>query len=142
MESLAGASCARRVRALEEEAVRDRVEGVATLRVDVEFSDTLRRSLGVGWSFASAAPTELACARIFLVPLGGDPRRIYLDIVDRRSAMSVRLPEGLADGEYAIEVDAYGSASWGDGRLDARGRSASFTIGPPTPSESALSGRG
>ena len=106
--------------------------GEATLRVAVEFTDTARRSLDITWS---AARKKFEYARIFLVPLGRDPQRIYLDLVDRRSSASVRLPTESADGEYAIEVDAYGSASWGDGRLEARGRSASFTIGPLTPDD-------
>ncbi|WP_063041434.1 hypothetical protein [Nocardia pseudovaccinii] len=111
---------------------RSGLEGEATLRVAVEFTDTARRSLGITWSAAnaSAARKKFEYARIFLVVLGGDPQRMYLDLVDRRPSASVRLPVDLADGEYAIEVDAYGSASWGDGRLDARGRSVSFTIGP------------
>ncbi|MEV6338450.1 hypothetical protein AB0M12_27450 [Nocardia vinacea] len=108
------------------------LEGEATLRVAVEFTDTARRSLGITWSAAnaSAARKKFEYARIFLVAFGGDPQRMYLDLVDRRPSATVQLPDDLADGEYAIEVDAYGSASWGDGRLDARGRSVSFTIGP------------
>ncbi|WP_433759451.1 hypothetical protein [Nocardia sp. CA-135398] len=106
------------------------LRGEAILRVAIEFTDTARRLLDITWSAAnaSAARKKFEYARIFLVPLGGDPQRIYLDLVDRRPSASVQLPAELADGEYAIEVDAYGSASWGDGRLDARGRSASFTI--------------
>ncbi|WP_062984633.1 hypothetical protein [Nocardia anaemiae] len=105
--------------------------GEAILRVAIEFTDTARRSLEITWSAAnaSAARKKFEYARVFLVPLDGYPQRIYLDLVDRRPSASVRLPTELADGEYAIEVDAYGSASWGDGRLDGRGRSASFTIG-------------
>ncbi|WP_433731415.1 hypothetical protein ACQP0C_06270 [Nocardia sp. CA-129566] len=104
--------------------------GEATLRVTVEFSDAGSRSLGIEWSpVASGAHKKLEYARIFLVPLGSEGRRVYLGIVDGRASTSVRLPEALADGEYAMEVDAYGSASWGDGRLDARGRSATFVVG-------------
>jgi hypothetical protein len=110
------------------------LEGVTTLRVTVEFIDT--RSLGIRWSpVASGAHKKLEYARIFLVPPGSKSQRVYLAIVDGRPSTSVRLPEALADGEYAIEVDAYGSASWGDGRLDARGRSDSFVIGLPSPGE-------
>ncbi|WP_433711166.1 hypothetical protein ACQP2U_33645 [Nocardia sp. CA-084685] len=103
----------------------------ATLRVTVDFTDTARRTLDISWSAAnaSAARKKFEYARIFLVALDNDPQRMYLDLVDRRPSASVPLPAELTDGEYAIEVDAYGSASWGDGRLDARGRSASFTIG-------------
>ncbi|MFI6777495.1 hypothetical protein [Nocardia sp. NPDC050412] len=103
-----------------------------TLRVTVEFTDTARRLLDITWSAAnaSAARKKFEYARIFLVTLCGDPERMYLDLVDRRPSASVQLPAELAEGAYAIEVDAYGSASWGDGRLDARGRSASFMIDP------------
>ncbi|WP_433682695.1 hypothetical protein [Nocardia sp. CA-119907] len=104
-------------------------EGAATLRVAIEFSDAGCRSLDIEWSpLASGAHKKLEYARIFLVPLGSEGR-VYLGIVDGRASTSVRLPEGLAEGEYAIEVDGYGSASWGDGRLDARGRSATFVVG-------------
>ncbi|MEV5839691.1 hypothetical protein [Nocardia sp. NPDC052112] len=111
------------------------LEGAATLRVAIEFADSARRSLGITWSAAnaSAARKKFEYARIFLVALGGEPQRVYLDLVDRRPSASVQLPAELADGEYAIEVDAYGSASWGDGTLDARGRSVAFTIGPGGP---------
>ncbi|MCU1642028.1 MAG: hypothetical protein JWN03_2303 [Nocardia sp.] len=102
-------------------------EGERSLRVTLEFSDTAHRSLDVQWSAATACK-KLEYARIFLVVLGDDPQRVYLNLVDTRPWASVRLPEALAEGEYAIEIDAYGSASWGDGRLDARGRSASFTV--------------
>lgn len=106
------------------------LEGAATLRVTIEFGDVGGRSLGIEWSPVGAgAHKKLEYARIFLVPLGSEGRRGYMGIVDGRAWTSVRLPEALADGEYAIEVDAYGSASWGDGRLDAHGRSATFVVG-------------
>ncbi|MEV0296038.1 hypothetical protein [Nocardia sp. NPDC050710] len=115
------------------------LEGEAALRVTVEFADASCRSLDIGWSSAapSAPHKKFEYARIFLVALGDEPRRMYLDIVDGRPRTSMRLPEALAVGEYAIEVDAYGSASWGDGRLEARGRSASFTVGVSVPGESS-----
>ncbi|MEV6140399.1 hypothetical protein AB0L63_31030 [Nocardia sp. NPDC051990] len=111
---------------------RTGLEGEATLRVAIEFTDSARRLLGITWSAAnaSAARKKFEYARIFLVALGGEPQRVYLELVDRRPSASVQLPAELADGEYAVEVDAYGGASWGDGRLDARGRSASFMVGP------------
>ncbi|WP_433601775.1 hypothetical protein ACQPXH_08740 [Nocardia sp. CA-135953] len=117
------------------------LEGEVTLRVAVEFIDAPCRSFGITWSAADAAAArkKFEYARIFLVALGGDPQRMYLALVDRRPWASVQLPADLADGEYAIEVDAYGSASWGDGRLDARGRSVSFMIGPDA---SGQQGRG
>ncbi|WP_433199100.1 hypothetical protein ACQP1G_05845 [Nocardia sp. CA-107356] len=112
------------------------LEGEMTLRVGIEFTDAGCRSLGISWSPAAAgAHKKLEYARIFLVVLGTEPRRVYLAIVDRWPSTVVRLPESLADGACAIEVDAYGSASWGDGRLDARGRSASFTVGMSAPGE-------
>ncbi|WP_405135305.1 hypothetical protein [Nocardia sp. NBC_01388] len=105
--------------------------GTAALRVAIEFSAAAPRSLVVSWSpdtVSGAHCKKLEYARIFLVALGTEPQRIYLDIVDRHPATSLQLSEALTAGEYAIEIDAYGSASWGDGRLDARGRSTSFTV--------------
>ncbi|MGW5571328.1 hypothetical protein ACWEVD_09010 [Nocardia thailandica] len=87
------------------------------------------RSVGVAWS-PEVARTRVEYARLFLVPLGTDLPRTYLELVDHRPDASVRLPETLAAGRYAIEVDAYGSSSWGDGRLEGRGRSAPFLLGP------------
>ncbi|MRH88177.1 hypothetical protein GFY24_12105 [Nocardia sp. SYP-A9097] len=107
------------------------LEGEARLRVTVEFGETTGE-LGISWApaSASAAHMNLEYARIFLVALGSGADRSYVELVDGHPRASVRLPETLSAGEYAIEVDGYGSASWGDGRLDARGRSAPFTIGP------------
>ncbi len=87
--------------------------------------------LDVRWSPASESASHKAFqyARVFLVGPGESGSRRYLDLVDRRAQASVRLPAELIAGEYAIEIDAYAGASWGDGRLDARGRSATFTIG-------------
>ncbi|MEV6069101.1 hypothetical protein AB0L82_21340 [Nocardia sp. NPDC052001] len=107
------------------------LEGQARLRVTVEFeADT--REVGIGWSPASAtaAHMTLEYARIFLVPLAIGAERTYLELVDGHPWATVRLPGTLPAGEYAIEVDGYGGASWGDGRLDARGRSLAFTIAP------------
>lgn len=102
------------------------LERLGALRVAVEFTDL--GTLEIGWVLVPAdARRRFEYARIFLV--GDEPQRMYLDIVDGHPETSVRLPEALPDGEYAIEVDAYGSASWGDGRLEARGRSVAFTIG-------------
>ncbi|NNH75973.1 hypothetical protein HLB23_40025 [Nocardia uniformis] len=111
--------------------MRDRagLEGLGTLRVTVEVIDSVERSFGIRWALMPAdARRRFECARIFLVALGDEAQRAYLDIVDGQPSTSVRLPDTLAAGEYAIEVDAYGSASWGDGRLEARGRSDSFTV--------------
>ncbi len=118
--------CAR-PQAREEDVVRDRVGRRETLRVVVDAADP--DVLDVRWSPASesASHKTFGYARVFLVE-PGDARR-YLDIVDRQAFASVRLPAELIAGEYAIEIDAYAGASWGDGRLDARGRSATFTIG-------------
>ncbi|WP_330178838.1 hypothetical protein OHB26_20180 [Nocardia sp. NBC_01503] len=113
------------------------LEGEARLRVTVEFGEA-PGELGVNWSpeSATAAHMKLEYARIFLVALRAEAERTYVELVDGHPWASVRLPEALAAGEYAIEVDGYGGASWGDGRLDARGRSASFTV-----TASAASGR-
>jgi hypothetical protein len=105
--------------------VRHEARGLAILQVDVEVDS---RTVSVSWTATppgSHKPYEYA--RIFLVALAGEVRT-YIDIVDGRHATALKLPETLADGEYAVEVDAYGSASWGDGRLEARGRSAAFTL--------------
>ncbi|WP_306359747.1 hypothetical protein [Nocardia sp. CC227C] len=113
-----------------------RERAVATLRVTVAV--TGGGMVEVTWSPAGDARVKFEYARIFLVPLdpapsdpvtpySAGPRR-YLELVDGRSAAVLRLP-ALPDGDYAVEVDAYGSASWGDGRLDGRGRSAAFTLG-------------
>lgn len=106
-------------------------EGEATLLVAIEFTDSAHRSMGISWSpgTAAAAHKKLECARIFVAPLGTQARRMYLDIVDGHPWAEVHLPATLPAGEYAIEVDGYGSSSWGDGRLEAHGRSAPFTIG-------------
>ncbi|MBY8856555.1 hypothetical protein K7711_08715 [Nocardia sp. CA2R105] len=106
--------------------MRDRVGRRETLRVVVDAADP--DVLDVRWAPASESPSRktFEYARVFLVG-PGDTRR-YLDIVDRHASASVRLPAELIAGEYAIEIDAYAGASWGDGRLDARGRSATFTI--------------
>ncbi|WP_157556842.1 hypothetical protein [Nocardia acidivorans] len=111
------------------------LEGEARLRVTVEFGETAGR-LGVGWApeSATAAHMKLEYARIFLVALGSGMERTYVELVDGHPWASVRLPETLAAGEYAIEVDGYAGASWGDGRLDARGRSAAFTVSAPAAS--------
>ncbi|WP_327141517.1 hypothetical protein [Nocardia sp. NBC_01327] len=109
---------------------RAELEGTAALRVAIEFT-AAARSLAVSWAPDTASGArckKLEYARIFLVALGTEPQRTYLDIVDRHPATLLHLPEALPAGEYAIEIDAYGSASWGDGRLDARGRSASFAV--------------
>ncbi|WP_157535261.1 hypothetical protein [Nocardia inohanensis] len=107
------------------------VEGVAALSVSVEFAAGGRGEVGVSWSAATASGVrkKFECARIFLVPLGGAAERVYLGIVDGLPRASVPVPEAIGPGEWAVEVDAYESASWGDGRLDARGRSEFFTIG-------------
>ncbi|MFC9997263.1 hypothetical protein [Nocardia sp. NPDC127526] len=102
------------------------LEQAATLRVAVEFTDS--RSLGITWSPEAGTHKKFEYARIFLVALGDAAHRTYLDIVERHPWTSMRLPAALTAGDYAIEVDAYGSASWGDGRLEARGRSDSFHI--------------
>ncbi|WP_067541132.1 hypothetical protein [Nocardia crassostreae] len=102
------------------------LEQAATLRVAVEFTDS--RSLGITWAPETAAHKKFEYARIFLVALHEEPHRTYLDIVERHPWTSIQLPGTLAEGDYAIEVDAYGSASWGDGRLEARGRSGTFRI--------------
>ncbi len=109
--------------------VRDRVEGREALRVLVGAAGP--DVLDVRWSPASESASHkvFRYARVFLVGPGEDVSRGYLGIVDRRAQTSVRLPAQLLAGEYAIEIDAYAGASWGDGRLDARGRSATFTIG-------------
>ncbi|WP_460717940.1 hypothetical protein [Nocardia heshunensis] len=101
---------------------------MTALRVTVDFTDPGRRCLGVGWSVDSARDRVFESARIFLVALDARPHRTYLGLVDWRDRTSIQLPEALPAGSYAIDVDAYGSASWGDGRLDARGRSVAFTV--------------
>ncbi|APA96837.1 hypothetical protein [Nocardia seriolae] len=115
--------------------MRDRagVTERSSLRVTVDFRDSAHRSLGVGWSVEAVpnsgdAARKFESARIFLVALGSRPCRTYLGLVDWQDRTSIQLPESVPAGAYAIDVDAYGSASWGDGRLDARGRSASFTV--------------
>ncbi|WP_157762404.1 hypothetical protein [Nocardia yamanashiensis] len=107
------------------------VEGVAALAVSVEFAAGGRGEVGVRWTAATASGVrkKFECARIFLVPLEDEAERVYLGIIDGRSSASMVVPDGLRAGEYAVEVDAYESASWGDGRLDARGRSEFITIG-------------
>ncbi|MFE3054197.1 hypothetical protein [Nocardia sp. NPDC059239] len=102
----------------------------SALRVTVDFTDAAHRSLGVGWSVDAAAYRRFESARIFLVALGSRPCRTYLGLVDGQDRTSIQLPEALPAGAYAIDIDAYGSASWGDGRLDARGRSPVFTVEP------------
>ncbi|QLY33166.1 hypothetical protein [Nocardia huaxiensis] len=118
---------------------RTGLEDQVPLRVTVEFTDAVNRSLGVRWSPATEAGArkKFEYARIFLVELSDRPHRTYLDIVEHHPWTSVQLPPALAAGEYAIEIDAYGSASWGDGRLDAHGRSPSFTVGPVPTGEPA-----
>ncbi|MFC9894400.1 hypothetical protein ACFVMC_11955 [Nocardia sp. NPDC127579] len=99
-------------------------EPASALRVTVEFrADT---SLTVRW--AADATDRLEYARIFVVA-PGEPERMYLDTIDKNPYATLRLPDSLTAGQYAVEVDAYGSASWGDGRLEARGRSETFPIG-------------
>ncbi|MFE6864867.1 hypothetical protein [Nocardia sp. NPDC057668] len=110
---------------------RAELDGVAGLLVAIEFADDAHRALGVRWSPAAPAHKKLEYARVFLVPVTPEPERVYLELVDGLPRASVSLPESLPAGEYVIEVDAYGSASWGDGRLDAHGRSACFTVGTP-----------
>ncbi|WP_157573721.1 hypothetical protein [Nocardia jejuensis] len=109
---------------------RPGLDGVAALVVTVEFTDDGHRALGVEWSMdaETAAHRRLECARIFLAGTRTGVRRMYLDIVDGRPSVALRLPETVIAGEYTIEVDAYGSSSWGDGRLEAHGRSDPFTI--------------
>ncbi|MGV9662952.1 hypothetical protein ACWDUL_36620 [Nocardia niigatensis] len=106
------------------------LEERSVLRVTVDFADSAHRSLGVGWSVDAAARRRFESARIFLVAFGSRPGRTYLGLVDRRDRTSIQLPEELPAGAYAVDIDAYGSASWGDGRLDARGRSPVFTVEP------------
>ncbi|MFF2556570.1 hypothetical protein ACFVUS_36570 [Nocardia sp. NPDC058058] len=104
------------------------LDGQARLRVTVEFGEH-SRELAIAWSLADiAAHLKLEYARIFLVPLETGADRSYLELIDGHPRATVLLPGTVPAGEYAIEVDGYGSASWGDGRLDARGRSAAFTI--------------
>ncbi|GAB0107192.1 hypothetical protein JMUB6875_61850 [Nocardia sp. JMUB6875] len=102
----------------------------STLRVTVDFTDAAHRSLGIGWTLNADAHKRFESVRIFLVTLHDEPSRTYLGLVDWQDRASIELPETLPAGRYAIDVDAYGSASWGDGRLDARGRSATFTVDP------------
>lgn len=107
--------------------MRHEARGVGLAPLEVVGS-VQARTLSVSWSATppgSHKPYEYA--RIFLVALDTQART-YIDIVDGRHSTSLSLPEALPAGEYAIEVDAYGSASWGDGRLDGRGRSAPFTL--------------
>lgn len=101
------------------------------LRVVVEPGDPDAPAvLDVHWSSASEPASHKAFeyARVFLVLPGDVAARRYLTLVEGRARASVRVPAGTAAGEYAIEIDAYAGASWGDGRLDAHGRSATFTI--------------
>ena len=108
--------------------MRHEARGVGLAPLEVALESVEGRSLRVSWTATppgSHKPYEYA--RVFLVALDDD-KRTYIDIVDGRHATSLSLPETLVDGEYAIEVDAYGSASWGDGRMEARGRSAAFTV--------------
>ncbi|MEC3952641.1 hypothetical protein VMT65_06330 [Nocardia sp. CDC153] len=104
------------------------LEERSALRVTVDFADPAHRSLGIGWSLDADADKRFESARIFLVALRDEPTRTYLGLVDWQDRTSIQLPEALPSGTYAIDIDAYGSASWGDGRLDARGRSATFTV--------------
>ncbi|MGW4243455.1 hypothetical protein [Nocardia sp. NPDC004722] len=106
------------------------VEERSALLVTVDFADPEHRSLGVTWLEEAAAHRIFESARLFLVALDTPSRRSYLGLVDWRDRTTIELPEAVAAGCYAVDVDAYGSASWGDGRLDARGRSAAFTVGP------------
>ncbi|WP_162958830.1 hypothetical protein [Nocardia yunnanensis] len=99
------------------------------LRVTVDFSDTGHRRLGIGWAVDAPVPRTFESVRIFLVAQASRPARTYLGLVDWQDRASIQLPESLPAGRYAIDIDAYGSASWGDGRLDARGRSGWFTVG-------------
>lgn len=111
-------------------------DGEAMLQVRAELADTTPRSLDIVWTpvSGSVAGKKLVCARIFLVPLANESHRMYLSIVDGRRSISLELSGSLSSGEYAIEVDAYGNAGWtGFGKLDARGRSAPFMIGPSVP---------
>lgn len=110
--------------------MRNQAEALETLRVTIRSTDPAHRALDLEWTLAtpSAIRLRFEYARIFLIA-PDDEERVYLDIVDGPPTAAVRLPTDLPDGEYALEVDAYGSASWGDGRLEARGRSASFTVG-------------
>ncbi|MGW0246898.1 hypothetical protein ACWDYH_09690 [Nocardia goodfellowii] len=114
--------------------MRDQSELAGRLRVTIEAADPAHRSLLVRWTPADAetARSRFEYARLFVAAVG-DPQRAYLDIVDGKPSAAVRLPDTLAVGAYVIEVDAYGSASWGDGRLEARGRSDPFPIGSIEP---------
>ncbi|MGW2662429.1 hypothetical protein ACWCW7_15815 [Nocardia tengchongensis] len=114
----------------EEAAVKSRsgVEQRFVLDVTVDFADPVHRSLRVRWIADAAESPRFESARIFLVALRSPSARTYLGLVDGVDRASVELPPALSAGVYAIEIDAYGSASWGDGRLDARGRSAEFTV--------------
>ncbi|MFE3797673.1 hypothetical protein [Nocardia tengchongensis] len=107
---------------------RSGVEQRFVLGVTVDFTDPAHRSLRVRWTADAAASPRFESARIFLVALRSPSARTYLGLVDGLDRASVELPPTLAAGAYAIEIDAYGGASWGDGRLDARGRSAEFTV--------------
>ncbi|MFE3192640.1 hypothetical protein ACFXHA_26775 [Nocardia sp. NPDC059240] len=110
--------------------MKERVEERSALRVIVDFADSVHRNLGVSWRVDTAQSRIFESARIFLVALDAGPHRTYLGLVDWLDRTSIELPEALPAGSYAIDVDAYGSASWGDGRLDARGRSVAFTVEP------------
>lgn len=101
--------------------------GLVSLRVAVECAEG--RAVDIRWAPDSGAHRTFEYARVFLVVPGVETRRVYLDLVDGRDWAAMELPGELAAGEYAIDVDAYGSASWGDGRLEGRGRSAVFTLG-------------
>ncbi|MQY24088.1 hypothetical protein [Nocardia macrotermitis] len=105
--------------------MRDGTREVLRVVIDTADPDVL----DVRWSPASETASHkiFEYARVFLIE--PDSARRYLDLVDGRAQASVRLPADLPPGEYAIEIDAYAGASWGDGKLDARGRSASFTVG-------------
>ncbi|WP_405484507.1 hypothetical protein [Nocardia sp. NBC_00511] len=111
---------------------RSGITGELALWVGVEFTDADRRSLDVAWRLADpAAHKKFEYARLFLVTFTPQPQRAYLELIDGRAGTSLRLPEDLPAGDYAIDVDAYGSASWGDGKLDARGRSVVFGVAAP-----------
>ncbi|MEV0245776.1 hypothetical protein AB0H76_04195 [Nocardia sp. NPDC050712] len=104
------------------------------LHVTVEFTDATPPALTIAWApaDATAARSRFEYARLFMITPHAADRR-YLDIVDGKPTTTLHLPHPLTPGDYAIEVDAYGSASWGDGRLEARGRSTPFHLGTAEP---------
>ncbi|NMN95816.1 hypothetical protein [Antrihabitans stalactiti] len=108
--------------------MRHEARGVGLAPLEVVVESVEGRTLSVSWSATppgSHKPYEYA--RIFVVALDSQVRT-YIDIVDGRHATSLSVSDTLGAGDYAVEVDAYGSASWGDGRLEGRGRSAPFTL--------------